>query len=396
MPNRIRIRARHGRNLGAVVAAAACAVALPVAAPAASAAPASRGAPAASHDRHPSVRVVATGLDNPRGLAFDRHGTLYVAEAGHGGPVCIKLGDEGTSCAGLTGGISAIRHGRASRIVDHLISLADPNGTASLGAAAVATRGHRLYAQIGTNSRALPPQAPPGAVLNAARRELGRTIHVSGRGWSTIASTGDADYDWTARHKQLQPDQFPDANPNGLAVRGRTLYVADAGANLLATVNRRGRVSTLAYFPVPPKSPTDAVPTCVANARDGSLYVGELLGGTVAPGNARVWQVWPDGRARVKWTGFTGIQGCGFDDRGSFYVTEFQAKGMFGPDPSGAVVRIRPNGTRTTFGTGSLFFPSGFAYHDGGVYVSNWSIMPSKNPPSGHAGEVVRIDVQSR
>jgi hypothetical protein len=29
--------------------------------------------------------VVATGLDNPRGLAFGTDGTLYVAEAGRGG-----------------------------------------------------------------------------------------------------------------------------------------------------------------------------------------------------------------------------------------------------------------------------------------------------------------------
>jgi sugar lactone lactonase YvrE len=342
------------------------------------------------------VRVVAGGLDNPRGLAFDSRGTLYVAEAGHGGRQCFEGGEMGTSCAGLTSGISAIKHGRAHRVVDHLISTAGPDGTAAEGVVAVATRGHRLYAQIGLNSRALPPQGLSGAVLNAARRELGRTIWFTKNGfWRTIASTGNKDYDWTADHKELQPDQFPDANPNGLAVRGRTVYVADAGANLLAKVSRRGRVSTLAYFQVPAGSPTDGVPTCVASARDGSLYVGELLGGDFAPGHARVWQVWPNGRARVKWTGFTGIQGCGFDNRGNFYVTEFQANGMFGPDPSGAVVRIKPDGTRTTFGTGSLFFPSGFAYRDGGVYVSNWSIMPSKNPPSGHTGEVVRIDVRN-
>jgi len=86
-----------------------------------------------------------------------------------------------------------------------------------------------------------------------------------------------ADYDWTAAHKNLQPDQFPDANPNGLVGRGRSIYVADAGANLLARVGRHGRVATVAYFQVPKGSPTDAVPTCVANAPDGSLYVGELL-----------------------------------------------------------------------------------------------------------------------
>jgi hypothetical protein len=33
----------------------------------------------------PAVTVVMSGLDNPRGLALGRNGTLYVAEAGRGG-----------------------------------------------------------------------------------------------------------------------------------------------------------------------------------------------------------------------------------------------------------------------------------------------------------------------
>jgi glucose/arabinose dehydrogenase len=36
-----------------------------------------------------TVTTVTSGLDNPRGLAFLPNGTFAVAEAGHGGDVCV-------------------------------------------------------------------------------------------------------------------------------------------------------------------------------------------------------------------------------------------------------------------------------------------------------------------
>jgi sugar lactone lactonase YvrE len=345
----------------------------------------------ADQSRAGTVTVVARNLDNPRGLAFGPHGDLYIAEAGHGGDLCLGDGPEGPQCAGLSSGVSKLSHGRLTRIVDHLISVASTDGSAAEGLVAVSTQGNRLYGQVALSSAGIPPGAS-GSVIDAAKAQLGRTLAINGDGsWSALASTGDADYAWTDRHKYLQPDQFPDANPNGLATSGRTQYVADAGANLIAKVDNHGNVSTLAYLQVPDGSITDGVPTCIAKAPDGSLYVGELLGGDYAPGNARVWRI-DDGKAKVKWTGFTGIQGCGFDDRGNFYATEFQANGMFGEDPSGAVIKVAPNGHRTTLGAGSLSFPSGFAYHHGAVYVSNWSVMPADNGV-GPTGQVVKISV---
>ena len=346
-----------------------------------------------SDDAAGTVTVVAEHLDNPRGLAFGPHGELYIAEAGHGGGICLGEGPEGPSCAGLTSGMTKLSHGKQTKVVDHLISVASPDGTAAGGLAAVSTQGNRIYGQMSASSAGIPPEAPPGAVIDAAMAQLGRTLAINSNGsWSVLASTGDTDYAWTSDHKNLQPDQFPDANPNGIATSGRTQYVADAGANLIAKVDNHGNVSTLAYLPVPDGSITDSVPTCVAKAPDGSLYVGELLGGSYAPGHARVWRI-AGGTATVKWTGFTGIQGCGFDDEGNFYATEFQANGMFGDDPSGAVIKVAPNGARTTLGgDGSLSFPSGFAYHDDAVYVSNWSIMPANNG-GGPTGEVVKISL---
>ena len=61
------------------------------------------------------LKVVASGLDNPRGLDIGRFGAIYVAEAGRGGNgPCIELA-EGPQCAGATGAITRIWHGKQRR-----------------------------------------------------------------------------------------------------------------------------------------------------------------------------------------------------------------------------------------------------------------------------------------
>ena len=45
-----------------------------------------------------TVTPIASGLDNPRGLAFGPHGQLYVAEAGHGGTACIPPQHRRVTC----------------------------------------------------------------------------------------------------------------------------------------------------------------------------------------------------------------------------------------------------------------------------------------------------------
>src|SRR5271170_8161689 len=61
----------------------------------------------------PNATLYASGLEGPRGLAFGRDGTLYVAEAGLGGTVltgkaCMQVPDIGPYKGGLTARISKI------------------------------------------------------------------------------------------------------------------------------------------------------------------------------------------------------------------------------------------------------------------------------------------------
>jgi len=346
-----------------------------------------------------AVHTVVAHLNNPRGLAVDKDGRIWIAEAGKGGTNCQGTGGDAT-CVGLTSSVSKFANGTLTRVISRLISVGGPGGIGSEGAVAVALDHGDLAVIMAASAFEVPTSGFPKPVLNAARAELGQLILSTKAGaWGTAAAVGSRDWIWTSTHKFLQPDQFPDANPNGVAVVGDKVFVADAGANLLAQVNAQGAVRTLAYFQVPKGSPTDGVPTCVAQGPDGALYVGELLGGTFAPGGARVWRVTLSGgtaHAKVWATGFTTIQGCGFDKWGNFYATEFQTAGL-NEDPTasplGDVVKVDKAGHRTHLGTGSLFWPSGFAAGpNGAIYVSNCSIAPASGfGPCPKGGEVVRV-----
>ena len=333
--------------------------------------------PATASASGPSVTVIASHLNNPRGLSA-AGGQLYLAEAGRGGTTC-----GGGNCVGLTGSIDRVGTSGVTRLVTGLISLSGDGGVAAEGMVAVSASGGAVYGQFAANTFGIPASGFPTFLLQAAHKDLGQFGKVSNGSFVAKAGVGDHDYIWAAAHVNLVPDQFPDSNPNGVLVTGGQMFVADAGANTLDQVMPNGTVKVLTFLNVPSGSPTDAVPTCVAKGPDGALYVGELLGGNFAPGNARVWRiVVKNGQAtKSVWArGLTTVQGCGFDPQGNFYATEFQVNGLDESptaNPAGAVVKIAPNGTRTTLGMGSLFFPSGFAFWNGAAYVSNCSIAPA-------------------
>jgi hypothetical protein len=217
---------------------------------------------------------------------------------------------------------------------------------------------------------------------------------VSGTGDRNLADVGDSDLAWSGVHQSLVPSDFPDANPNALLQLGRVTYVVDAGSNVLSSVDARGDVKQLVFFPN--LGSGDGVPTCVAKGRDNALYVGELAP-HAALNQGKVYRYsLSTGRLSVWQSGFNVVDGCGFDHDGNFYAVEFQAHGFNpGPtgNPAGDIVKISRHGKRSVIGAGSLFFPQGFAVDPkGNIYVSNWSIMTgTPSQPGGPTGEVVRI-----
>jgi hypothetical protein len=353
------------------------------------------GAQARGHDD--TFAVVADHLNNPRGLSPAPGGGLYLAEAGRGGKTCISGGPEGETCPGLTGSFDLITKGHVKRLVTGLISASGAGGTAAEGPVSV-SRGPRgaFYGLFGLNTHAVPPKGViPDNVRNKALAQLGRLWLIKpGARVKTVSNVGDQDWAWSNRHRDLAPNDFPDANPNAVLFSHGSRYVADAGANTLVRVKWSGNARVLNFFPVPANFQSDSVATCVARGPDGALYIGELLGGFYSPGHARIWRVTAH-NATIWARGLTTVQGCGFGSDGAFYATEFQTGGLGAQDPAGDVVRISQNGQRTRLGVGKLFFPSGFAAGaNGAIYVSNCSIAPATGMgpqlcPTG--GQVVRL-----
>ena len=168
---------------------------------------------------------IAKGLDNPRGLSFGPGGRLYVAEAGHGGGVCLPAKPpEEPFCVGFTGGISVIggpgRHGSsgASRVLTGIVSFAEQSGIAATGLDGVSARGNGGL--FGVITESVPGLERLGFPLSSqelvlAKEQVGRLIQANPSGrYRALAPVGDVDFRWTEEHfKELGVEQPPDANP---------------------------------------------------------------------------------------------------------------------------------------------------------------------------------------
>ncbi len=336
--------------------------------------------------------VVASGLNNPRGLDFAPNGALYIAEAGLGGDGPTVIGAEGPVSYGESGSVTRVFKGKQERVATGLPSLAASDGSGAIGPSAISFDGTgRGWLTIGLG------QDP--AVRNAV---FGAD---SGLGWLYQLNPNGhlrAIADLAAHELKNDPDHAgPDSNPNGvLSDYGKGAFVSDAGGNTLLHVDAKGRVQTIAVFPTrtvptppalpqPPFGPTidmQAVPTNVVQGPDGALYVSQLTGLPFPPGGANVYRVVPGAAPTVYASGFTNIIDLEFDAAGNLYVLEIDTNGLLDPAVGGRLARVNA-GTQTvdTIASTGLVMPGGLAIGpDGALYVTNFSVVPGM-------GQVIRI-----
>lgn len=330
-----------------------------------------------------TVTKVATRLDNPRGLAFAPDGSLWIAEAGRGGKgPCFAGPEGGESCYGTSSALTRVRNGKQKRVLANLPSIASTDGSGAVGLVDVAF------------GRSSEPALIVGLGGSPATRErLPASAHKT-MGW-LLRGKAKTVADVTGYEASANPDGAQiDSNPNAVTVAGKTRAVIDAGGNSLISVDARGRMSTIAVFPGHPPLPEgegedqplpiESVPTSVARGPDGAYYVGELTGFPFVPRLARIFRVVPGEAPEVFASGFTNVIDVAFGRDGSLYVLELATNGLMSGDPTGALVRIGPDGSRQTIMSDGLTYPAGLAVRGRAAYVSNCGMCPG-------TGEVLKI-----
>ncbi|NJO58061.1 MAG: ScyD/ScyE family protein [Richelia sp. RM2_1_2] len=360
-----------------------------------------------------SFKILASNLDNPKGLTFAPDGNLYIAEAGIGGDgVSIPSpSGQGNLSYGLSGAITKIENGTTKRVLTGLPSVAFADGTGAAGPHDIKFDANgKAYVLLGL-------AANPALRYTLGDTDLGRVItcDLSTSTWSSIA---DISY-YEVTNKILSRDCEVVSNPLSLYVDNNTLVVVDAGNNSLFSINTgKGNLEKIAAIPnriltnpifpgakaenfdrghVPPASAypkalpsqmsIQSVPTDVVQGADGAYYVCEFTGFPFPEGGAKIYRIDTRGELEVFADGFTQLIDLAFDIQGNLYALQHMNQSGWKGNPDGALIRIAPNGERTMLIEGNgLEMPSAFTIGpDGAFYIINRGGRPGK-------GQVIRVE----
>ena len=358
-------------------------------------------APAGAQDASPAAEsaapalpmgcsVAASGLANPRFVTVE-DGIAYVTLAGSAGDEAIFAeAGEGTpeptepiTMYGATGSVVAIlADGTVSDVATGLPSFTF--GTEVVGPAGIDIENGIAYVAtggVGPATGTVPALAGRAAV------------------WSIDLQSGEATIvaDLETYEIEQNPDPYHiDSDPYGLVIgEDGMIYVADAGGNDIVKVDpATGETSILAVIPgLPGQQPNpdrgdtteiDPVPTGLALAPDGGLYVSLLSGGPFFPQTAALMHVAMDGTVTTVATGLTMLGDVKVAPDGSIYVVTMSENFIdpAGPAP-GAIVKINEDGTNTPVIAG-IPFPNGIAFDgEGNAYITAMVSLPAGAPAGG-------------
>jgi glucose/arabinose dehydrogenase len=337
----------------------------------------------------PAITVVASRLENPRGLVFGPDGKLYVAEGGLGGnmttnspQLCQQVPDPvGPYSGGMTSRISKVdvHSGRRTTVIAGLPSSQTNAKAGSLvsGVSDVAFVGHHLYAITAGSGCSHGLAGTSNAVLRIDGEDHKAT---------QVADLSA----FLATHRVAHPglDFEPDGTWYSMISVGENLYAVEPNHGEIDRITQDGDISRVVDVSA---TQGHIVPTGLAFDHGRFDLVNLDVFDPGAVGHAGLFHVTRHGKISSVASGLTAAVSVAVHD-GHVYALE-AFTGSFAPMPSdantGTVVRLGKSGAWDVVATG-LSFPTAMTFGpDGDLYVSNKGF----GQPTNTAGEIVRIEL---
>jgi DNA-binding beta-propeller fold protein YncE len=331
-----------------------------------------------------TLEIVAAGLTNPRGFTWGEDGTLYVALAGTGGstlptedaPVIeVFLGFYG----GPSAAIARIADGCPVTVAAGLPSYIDGTGGV-VGVSDVAILGGQLYATVdGGGTVHGNPEQPAGLYRINADGTFEVVADLSA--WmraNPVAERPPGDDDYDGEVWRLLP-----------TADGSAFWVVESNQGQVLQITPAGEITRVADLSV-----GHPVPTGIAPAPDGGVYVGTLTAFPFLDEAATVVHVAPDGTVTDHWTGLTAVVALAVGPDDALYALEM-VTGSTDEDPfilpdSGRIVRQTGSDSLEVVAEG-LNFPIGLDFApDGALHVG----LPALGAAPGQ-GMIARLDLEN-
>lgn len=342
--------------------------------------------PAAAQEASPvadegdeGLSIVASGLTNPRGFLWTADGTIYVAQAGVGGesPGTPEAPPPvGPFSGAATASIVRIDAGCPVVVVEGLPSSINGLGDV-LGAEDLAVLGDQLYASVdGGGEFHGNVDQPSGVYRILANGEAELIADLSAWVRENPVASRPPDFDPDAAGFSLIAD----------AATG-TFWVVDPNSGQVLNVALDGTVTRIVDL-----SAGHMVPTGLAAAPQGGVYVGYLTAVPFPDGVSKVAHIAPDGTVTDVWSGLTAVTDVAVGPDGTLYATEMSTGNLMEPPflvpGSGRIVRQTGPDSLEEVATG-MGLPVSLAFGaDGALYVA----MPAVGADDGD-GMIARVDL---
>ncbi len=328
------------------------------------------------------VTLAASGLANPRGFTWDAGGVLHVALAGVGGTTVSGMAPTSAETAdavmsGATASAVKIVDGCPATIASGLPSTRGMSGH-DQGPSSVAVLDGQTYLlqdAAGGTAGETPP-FPNG--VYAVEPDGSVRLVADLTSWIRENPVSHIPYDQTAL-----------GEPFAMVAAGGVLWVVESNNGQVLRVTPEGEITRLVDL-----SNEHPVPTGIAIAPGGDIYVGFLTPIPYANQASRVVRIGADGEVTEVWSGLTMVTALAVGPDGTLYALEMatgnsDAAPYIFPD-TGRIVRQTGPASQEEVATG-LNFPIAMAFGpDGGLYVG----YPAFGADD-QLGGIARIDLSS-